>query len=151
MLIFDPNYIHFKDISFNSKPFIENSAMFWDVENIGIKKFRAIKAKARFTPNKVFAVTNQKYTKSKVEMLQKEGIHFISGDGDSDKKIISIMRRCALKARVMIVTSDADFTDAVKKLLRKGIQVDWMLNSERSKRICMNMNLTDKNLKLIGI
>lgn len=132
----------------HNKPLLKNSLLVWDVENISINCLDTIKRLAKFTPQKLYAISKKPFTDELETLLSKEG--FILSPQYADAKIVHLIDTNHHGSHLILVSSDGDFVPVVKRFLEKH-PVQWIMQDRNKKRICMNINLAHPNLTLSTI
>lgn len=135
----------------NNKPLLKNSLFVWDVENIPVNSLDTIKRLAKFTPQKRYAISKKPLLREWAMLLTKEGFTlFEHYPLSADAKIIHLIDTHHLCSHLILVSSDSDFVPVVKRFLEKH-PVQWIMQDENKKRICMYINLTHPKLTLSTI
>ena len=130
------------------QPLLPHSLVIWDAENISLRYVKQIKHLAKFTPYKRYAISKMPLSEKQERLLTQEGFTlFEHYPFSADAKIVELIRRHQLYTHLMLITSDSDFVPSVKRFLLKR-HVQWIMQDENKKRICMYMNLTHPRLTL---
>lgn len=132
----------------NQKPLVKDSFVVWDVENISTLFLETIKQMASFTPHKRFALSKRPLSPKQEARLRKEGFTlFEHYPSSADAKIVRIIDSHHLCSALMLISSDGDFVPVIKRFLVKR-PVQWILQDENKKRICMLIDLSHPRLTL---
>lgn len=130
------------------QPLLPHSLVIWDVENISLRYIEQIKHLAKFTPHKRYALSKMPLSQKQERLLAQEGFTlFEHYPLRVDEKIVALIHRHQLYTHLMLISSDSDFVPSVKRFLVKN-SVQWIMQDENKKRICMYMNLTHPRLTL---
>ncbi|MDD3505857.1 MAG: NYN domain-containing protein [Sulfurimonas sp.] len=134
--------------TWSNKPFIPHSLLVWDVENISVRYLNRIKNLARFTPQKRYALSKKPLSLKQERLLAREGFTlFEHYPLSADEKIVELIHRHHLYTHMILISSDSDFVPSVKRFLTKR-HVQWIMQDENKKRICMYMNIAHPRLTL---
>ena len=151
-MIFNPGmFVKATNVLINNMPVKKRSILIWDLENMPFRDFGRIISKLDYTPEKAHIVSSQKLGKQLRSKIKKRFFQLHDGLGDSDRKIKQIMNILSLNEEFIIISSDADFINISKELLKQDKKVTFIVHDSKKKRIMMKSKLTDKNLRIKSI
>lgn len=137
---------------FGHKPVRKNSILLWDLENIPFSKLKEIKRVSKFTPDKLYVITKQKLGEKKRNWIESNYFKILDKHKTiSDDKLIRVLKMHMLYEHLIIVSSDSDFVNSVKRFLDQNNSVQWILTDVNKKRIIMNMDISNPRLKFSTI
>lgn len=123
-----------------------------DTENISLKQTKKILNKLNLNTEikEYISISKIKISEKQKEYVNDINFKFVYSNKDAD----SLLKFC-LKIKqenndtFIIVSSDSDFVEIVKELLKNDKKVIWVVNHKQSKRILMKSSLIEKNLKIL--
>lgn len=132
----------------NNKPINKQTLLLWDLENISFSYFQRIKELVKFTPEKTYLFSKQNYSEKNRKIFNDNNMQLFNiYHEDADTKLLNVLKLHECYQSVILVSSDSDFVGAIKKYL-KNHKVQWIMDDNNKKRICMKIKLDDKNLSL---
>jgi len=130
------------------------SLLIWDIENISYKfknDIENILNRNNLNPNKKYVVSKRKFNKNIISLLEKENYKFFYAKTQktADDKILDILKISLLNIdEIIIISSDSDFVKFVIKNANEK-KFHLIIHNNNSKRILMESNLTNKNIKYL--
>jgi len=139
----DKNKLYFCDKQMKKK-----SILLWDLENIPFSKLNQIKKISTCTPEKLYVVTKQQLGEKKKNLIESNYFKILDKHKTiSDDKLIRVLKMHTLYDYLIIISSDSDFVNSVKKFLECGNSVQWIVEETKMKRILMKMDISNPKLK----
>lgn len=140
--------ISHESLLWNDKPLLRNSFLVWDVENVSVRCFEAIKALVKFTPEKLYAISKRPLPSYALSLFEEQGfVLFENYPESADKKIMDLIGVHQGCTHLILISSDSDFVPCVHRFLVHH-DVHWIMNDANKKGICMRVNLSHARLRL---
>ena len=148
------NIIQFFQKCFKCKTFLikeDRSLLLWDLENISIKNYQEVIDRLGYSPDKTFITTKRALGNKEKRFIEKHKLHYeetIKYE-NADRTLIEYaleMGECY--GRFIFLSSDSDFANAIKILLKLDKKVELFTQHASNYRILMYLALDNPNLKI---